>query len=70
MTMTREEAIKALKLCSKCTRWHTGATCDGCAVDTWGRAPTPRQALEAISKAIALGKEAERLQGKIRDLLR
>lgn len=68
MTMTREEAIAALKRCPRCKRWITTIDCDHCWVDAHRCPPTVSVAIGLLDQAIKIGTEAEALRAKLRGI--
>lgn len=64
-TMTRDQAIEALRECRRCGRWITVPTCDHCWVDNHRCPPTLQQALAALKRAIELGDEAALVKAKL-----
>jgi hypothetical protein len=62
--MTREEAIKALRMCPACRRWITTPECDHCWVDNHRCPPTPAEAQRILARAVALGAEAACLKSE------
>jgi hypothetical protein len=65
-SMTKEEAIQALRRCLTCSRWLCYPTCDSCWVDAHKCPPTLDQARASLVRAIEIGKEAEELMSKFR----
>jgi hypothetical protein len=63
--MTRDEAIAALKQCSRCWRWVTVPICDHCWVDQHRCPPTLARAQADLTRATELLTEAKAIAARL-----
>jgi hypothetical protein len=65
-TRTREQAVKELRQCSRCSRWVTTLECDSCWVDNHRCPPTIERAVALCNRAVEIGEEAKRIAAKLK----